>query len=107
MLFYLDPHQTKPALPFLNDVSRYKDVDINSCHTRRLRRIHLGEMDPSMLMAFLIKDENDWKDWQRAIRCFRGRAIIHINDRTPALDSCMYERESAIDEVEALDDCDL
>ena len=60
-----------------------------------------------MLVAFLIRDESDWIDWQQTVKGFQGRTIIHINHRTPTLNPCQYERKSAIDEVEVLDDCEL
>jgi len=62
-LFYLDPHHPRPALPHHEDLESYTPAEIESCHTRRLRRMHLKEMDPSMLIAFLIKDRDDWIDW--------------------------------------------
>jgi cysteine protease ATG4 len=62
-LFYLDPHHPRPALPLHKDLESYTPAEIESCHTRRLRRMHLKEMDPSMLLAFLIKDHDDWMDW--------------------------------------------
>ncbi len=59
-LFYLDPHYTRPALPYYQDTREYTPDDIGSCHTRRLRCLHIREMDPSMLIGFLIRDEDDW-----------------------------------------------
>lgn len=67
-LFYLDPHTTRPFLPYHSSLSEYTPQEIESCHTKRLRRIHLREMDPSMLLAFLIKDENDWNDWRQKFK---------------------------------------
>ncbi|KAE8449925.1 Cysteine protease atg4 [Mollisiaceae sp. DMI_Dod_QoI] len=101
--FYLDPHQTRPALPLPTDVEGYSQEDIDSCHTRRLRRIHVKEMDPSMLIAFLVRDENDWKDWRRAVQEVQGKAVIHVADKEPVLST---ERDGAIDEVETFDDDD-
>ena len=106
-LFYLDPHQTKPAFPHLRDVNLYSKEELDTFHTRRLRRMHLSEMDPSMLVAFLIKDENDWNSWKNSVEAFKGRSIIHINHRTPTLKAKNYERQEAIDEVEILDDWDI
>ena len=60
-----------------------------------------------MLVAFLIKEESEWLDWKESARNFRGRAIFHINHRTPDQNGNQYERKSAIDEVEVLDDFDL
>jgi cysteine protease ATG4 len=104
--FYLDPHQTRPALPLPKDPRDYKQEDIDSCHTRRLRRIHVKEMDPSMLIAFLIRDENDWKAWRRAVQEVQGKAVVHVADRDPALYGLSAERDGAIDEVESFDDED-
>ncbi|KAE8148829.1 putative cysteine protease atg4 [Aspergillus avenaceus] len=100
-LFYLDPHTTRTALPF-SDVSEALSKDISTYHTRRLRRIHVRDMDPSMLIGFLIKNEEDWEDWKRRIMATDGRPIIHIfSKRDIAL---RQSREEALDEVEALDD---
>ncbi|KAJ4412027.1 Cysteine protease atg4 [Gnomoniopsis sp. IMI 355080] len=104
-LFYLDPHNTRPALPFHDDVTQYSDEDINSCHTRRLRRLHVREMDPSMLIGFLIKDEDDWDSWKDSVKFVQGKAIVNVSDFDPAR-ATPSEREAAIDEVEALSDDD-
>jgi cysteine protease ATG4 len=104
--FYLDPHQTRPALPLPSKLHDYAQEDIDSCHTRRLRRIHVKEMDPSMLLAFLIRDENDWKDWRRAVQEVEGKAVVHVADKDPLLHGLGTEREGAIDEVETFDDED-
>jgi cysteine protease ATG4 len=63
-------------------------------------------MDPSMLIAFLIRDENDWKDWRRAVQEVQGKAVVHVADKDPALHGLGTERDGAIDEVETFDDED-
>jgi len=102
--FYLDPHHTRSALPFYSDVETYTDADVDSCHTRRLRRIHVKEMDPSMLIGFLIQSEEDWYMWREDARNVRGKTVIHIGDRDPALQSPGVARDGAIDEVESVDE---
>ncbi|KAH8661351.1 putative cysteine protease atg4 [Tricladium varicosporioides] len=104
--FYLDPHQPRPALPYHKNPEEFTKDDIDSCHTRRLRRIHVKEMDPSMLIAFLIRDEADWKAWRQAVQEVQGKVIIHVADRDPALHGLGGERDGAIDEVETFDDED-
>ncbi|POS76635.1 cysteine protease ATG4 [Diaporthe helianthi] len=104
-LFYLDPHFTRPALPFHEDVERYSKEDIDSCHTRRLRRLHVREMDPSMLIGFLIRDEEDWDTWKDSVRYVQGKAVIRVSEQDPAR-GLPVEREGAIDEVETLSDDD-
>lgn len=104
-LFYLDPHTTRPALPYYEDVTQYTNEDIDSCHTRRLRKLHVREMDPSMLIGFLVKDEDDWDGWKDSVKYVQGKAVINVSDRDPAR-AVPSEREAAIDEVEALSDDD-
>lgn len=62
-------------------------------------------MDPSMLIGFLIKDEDDWDTWKDSVKYVQGKAIITVADRDPARGT-PSERASAIDEVETLSDDD-
>lgn len=103
-LFYLDPHHTRPALPYRPTHELYTEEERDTYHTRRLRRIHIKDMDPSMLLGFLIKDEDDWKDWKKRIELGQGKSILHIlSEMQP---DCGNGRQGALDEVEALDDSD-
>lgn len=95
---------TRPALPFPENVDEYSDADVDSCHTRRLRRLHIKEMDPSMLIGFLIRDEEDWHNWRNELKTVQGTAVIHVADKDPALQGVGGERAGAIDEVESFDD---
>ncbi|PTB66079.1 protease required for autophagy [Trichoderma citrinoviride] len=104
-LFYLDPHHTRKAIPYHEDVANYTDEDIDSCHTSRLRRLHVKEMDPSMLIGFLIRSESDWADWRQRVESGQGKAIIHVADREHTLYSG-EGRDGAVDEVEVLSDDD-
>ncbi|KAH7325140.1 hypothetical protein B0I35DRAFT_476329 [Stachybotrys elegans] len=105
-LFYLDPHHTRKALPFHDDANQYTDEELDSCHTLRLRRIHIREMDPSMLIGFLVRSEEDWVEWRRCVKHVQGKTIIHIADRNPMLSGSSEGRDGAIDEVETLSDDD-
>ena len=104
--FYLDPHVTRPALPHHLDAAELRQEEIDSCHTRRLRRLPLRDMDPSMLIAFLIKDEDDWKSWRSAIDRTSGKPVVHVANEEPLLHSQSAERASAVDDVETFDDED-
>jgi cysteine protease ATG4 len=102
--FYLDPHQTRPALPVRKDLKDYTEEEIGSCHTRRLRRINVREMDPSMLIGFLVRNEAEWHAWRQHVSETPGKAIIHVMDKEPPqAGGSSTERESAIDEVETFD----
>lgn len=102
--FYLDPHHTRPALPYHEKPEEYSADEVDSCHTRRLRRISVEEMDPSMLIAFLFRDEADWQSWRRTVSEAHGKAIFHVADSEPSRYGYGTERESALNEVETFDD---
>ncbi|KAL8803506.1 MAG: hypothetical protein Q9223_006147 [Gallowayella weberi] len=104
--FFLDPHQPRPALPRRNDVTEYSKEDIDSCHNRRLRRLPIQEMDPSMLIGFLIRDKGDWDDWRRRVTEVQGKPVLHVADTEPAMIGQAVERAGAVDEVETFDDED-
>jgi cysteine protease ATG4 len=61
-------------------------------------------MDPSMLIGFLMQDEDDWHKWRRAVESMPGKTIIHVAEKDPALLGLGGERDAAIDEVESFDD---
>ncbi|KAI9147894.1 putative cysteine protease ATG4 [Paramyrothecium foliicola] len=105
-LFYLDPHYTRKALPYHESPANYTDDEVDSCHTARLRRVHIREMDPSMLIGFLIRNEDDWVEWRRCVKHVQGKSIIHVADQDPILQGLGEGRAGAIDEVEILSDDD-
>lgn len=102
--FYLDPHETRPALPFHAELSDYTEDELGSVHTRRLRSLRLSEMDPSMLLGFLIRDDADWADWKARVADVRGKPIVRVYERAPPGDGQTKEREEAVDEVQTFDD---
>jgi cysteine protease ATG4 len=102
--FYLDPHETRPALAFHSDPAEYTEEELASVHTRRLRSLRISEMDPSMLLGFLIRDEGDWVDWKSRVAEVKGKPIVRVYDKAPPGDGQMKEREGAVDEVETFDD---
>ncbi|KAF8303098.1 hypothetical protein DL93DRAFT_2030939, partial [Clavulina sp. PMI_390] len=72
-LFYLDPHHTRPAIPLqpLREPSRpgtdsedhnthSSTNDLRTFHCDRVRKVHVSSIDPSMLFAFLCRDEAEW-----------------------------------------------
>lgn len=104
-LFFLDPHTTRPTLPSRRPDEPYTPEELDSYHTRRLRRLHIKDMDPSMLIGFLIKDETDWADWKTRVQSTTGKPIIHILAEEPQPNQG-HGRKEALDEVEVLDDSD-
>ena len=91
-LFYLDPHVVRPRL------TGTTNADVESCHTVRLRRLHLREVDPSMMFAFLIRSEQDWTEWKAAVGAAKGRSVITVGEKEPD-NKATAERSEAIDEV--------
>ena len=78
--------------------------DVASCHTRRLRRLHVGQMDPSMLLAFLITSEQDWAKWKNAMYTSPGSSILRVADKKPTYHKDALDGSNSIDQVETLDD---
>ena len=91
--------------PYHGNVDEYSEEDIASCHTRRLRRLHIDQMDPSMLLAFLIRDEADWRSWREEMSVAQGKVILHIGDKEPIF-SEDSDRRNTVDQVETFDDDD-
>ena len=104
--FYLDPHISRPSIRFHSDPAKLTEEEVESCHVRRIRRLPLKDMDPSMLLAFLIKNEDDWKSWRRVVAGGSGKPVVHVADTEPSLHGHGTERESAVDDVETFDDED-
>lgn len=104
--FFLDPHQPRTALPHFNNVMQHTVEDIDSCHTRRLRRLQIQGMDPSMLIGFLIRSKKDWHEWRRSITEVKGKPVIHVSNREPLLESQGTDYRNAIDDIEILDNED-
>lgn len=96
--FYLDPHSTRPALP-----TQLSAEDIETCHTRRVRRLGLSEMDPSMLLGFLVRSREDFEAWRAGVARVEGKAIVHVHEREPRY-AMGSERPEAVDEVETWDE---
>lgn len=77
-LFYLDPHNPRPTIAATSP----KDLsleDVNSFHTRRIRRLHLSQVDPSMLVGILIQDKEDWEAWKKSVLTSTFKKIVQIS----------------------------
>ncbi|KAK3703512.1 Cysteine protease atg4 [Vermiconidia calcicola] len=97
--FYLDPHSTRPMLS-----PQPSDEDVETCHTRRVRRLDISEMDPSMLIGFLIHSKEEFDEWRKAVSEGEGKQFIHVHDSEPATFAPGSERAGAVDEVETWDE---
>ncbi|ORY84439.1 hypothetical protein BCR37DRAFT_269596 [Protomyces lactucae-debilis] len=67
-VFFLDPHFPRPALPFIGENAVYSQEERDSAHTRRVRRMDLSEIDPSMLIGFLIRDLAAWQQFRQHLQ---------------------------------------
>ncbi|KAK5172716.1 Cysteine protease atg4 [Saxophila tyrrhenica] len=99
--FYLDPHSTRPLLS-----ADPTEEEVEACHTRRVRRLGITEMDPSMLIGFLVRSREEFDDLRKSIEGAEGKQIVHIHDTEPAsfAPGRGHERPGAVDEVEAWDE---
>lgn len=58
-LFYLDPHTVNLNLCLYKNPSEL----MSSVHSSNFNKIHIRDVDPSMLIGILIQGENDWNNW--------------------------------------------
>ncbi|KAI0320566.1 hypothetical protein OF83DRAFT_1258250 [Amylostereum chailletii] len=67
-------------------VTAYSPMELRTFHCNRVRKLPLSGLDPSMLIAFLCKDENDWKDLRRRIAELsrNHKTIFSILDEPPS-----------------------
>jgi cysteine protease ATG4 len=60
-------------------------------------------MDPSMLIAFLLRDADDYEHWKQGVVSVQGKSIVHISKQEQQPPGTA-PREGAIDEVESFDE---
>ena len=48
-------------------VTAYSAAELRTFHCDRVRKMPLSGLDPSMLIGFLVKDEDDWIDFRRRV----------------------------------------
>ena len=104
--FYLDPHSTRPMLSASPTAE-----EVDAVHTRRVRRLGISEMDPSMLIGFLIHTKQELEEWRKAVEGAEGKSFIHFHDQEPSYSTGAsggggvgHERPEAVDEVETWDE---
>ena len=91
-LFYLDPHVVRPALS-----SRPSDAEVASCHSRRLRRLHVRDVDPSMMFAFLIRSHDEYAAWRSGVREVQGRGVVTVAPHDPNSNTASRDRGNSND----------
>lgn len=88
-------------------VTQYSPAELRTFHCDRVRKMPLSGLDPSMLLGFLCKDENDWIDLRRRINELnqQHKTIFTIQDEPPSWpsDSDEFMGLESIDEPEDLD----
>lgn len=87
-LFYLDPHFPQHAI-LLNKEGHINEIDklslMNTIHSRKLRRLNISKIDPSMLIGFLIKSNDEYNDFKDKIKSFdNNKKFLNIYDSRPS-----------------------
>lgn len=96
-LLYLDPHYPQKVLhddPSMNEIKSY----LESFHTTKIRRIHLNQLDPSMLVGILVKSREDYDKFKERIEAF------DVNGRFLNISSFRPMDDEFIDKVESLNE---
>ena len=48
-------------------VNAYSVAELQTFHSEQVRKMTLSGLDPSMLLGFLCKDEEDWDDFKMRV----------------------------------------
>ncbi|MCO5585190.1 hypothetical protein L7F22_039122 [Adiantum nelumboides] len=113
-LFYLDPHHVRSSIAFKhpppsmeNDdewwAHAYTEQELATFHNDRPRRMPMKSLDPSMLLGFLIQDEEDLHDFVVRVKAL-PRPIFSVLDSMPKwmmddLDDDFDAEEKAIESI--------
>jgi len=65
----LDPAQ-------LHYCTAYSAAELKTFHCDRVRKMPLSGLDPSMLIGFLCRDEDDWRDFRKRVSEVRLSGIF-------------------------------
>lgn len=97
-LFYLDPHTPQSAL--IVDGNEQPGQFIPSVHTKKIRKLRLSSMDPSMLIGLLVKSRQDYLSLKKALDQFDPMTrFINIYQKRPRMESSMSAgSETMLDE---------
>ena len=63
-------------------VSAYSSAELRTFHCDRVRKMPLNSLDPSMLIGFLCRDEQDWKDFRARVQNL-PKAVFSVQDEPP------------------------
>jgi hypothetical protein len=63
-LLYLNPHTEKKALEFDEETGTLGLESHAEVHTRRIDALRLTSMDPTMLVGFLVRNEDEYYAWK-------------------------------------------
>lgn len=67
-------------------VNAYTAAELKTFHCDRIRKMPLSGLDPSMLIGFFCRDEDDWKDFRRRVEELgrKHKIILSVNDEPPS-----------------------
>lgn len=114
-LFYFDPHLAQNAI-LLNEsghIDESQKINIfDSIHTTKLKKIGISNIDPSMLIGFLIKSSSEYNDFKSTVNNFdNSKRFLNIYESRPQIksrNSTCSELDGFIDlGVESLNDEDI
>jgi cysteine protease ATG4 len=67
----MDPHHCRRAIS-LKATEEYTHADFGTAHTSRIRQISFSSMDPSLVLAFYMRDRQEWEMWVREMEMDGG-----------------------------------
>ena len=64
--------------------------------------MNIADLDPSMLLGFLIKDETDWITWKEGLGCTSGKPLVTLTRHLSG--DHWKRREGDIVEIDTMSD---
>ncbi|KAI8342764.1 hypothetical protein BC941DRAFT_147858 [Chlamydoabsidia padenii] len=86
-LIYIDPHFSRPALETKSLVD-YTEQDLATYHCTIPRKIHISQLDPSMMLGFYCRTQEDFDIFCEQISQIGQRysAIFTVEEQAPEYD---------------------
>lgn len=98
-IFFMDPHTVQPAFLNINNNDKKISKDMNE----KINYIDVSDLDPCMLVCFLVSSHQEFKDWKREInKCVNsdtGYPIFSIQESQPEISDCLME-DTGVDETD-------
>ncbi|KAI8577509.1 hypothetical protein K450DRAFT_252018 [Umbelopsis ramanniana AG] len=95
-LIYLDPHFSRSAVE-TKALQEYTAADFSSYHCSIPRKIHISHLDPSMLLGFYCRTEDDFNNFcdtlSKINQMYKKAPLLTVDEEAPEYDEDVRSEE--------------